>query len=176
MRFHCVAFSPITNVQIFWAARCGLFWGHDFQIGRNRTTVRISGMQEEQYEGWFWAISSRQVSGTAARLLLECCRCLKLWHQLRSRPKSLACYSLLGIQANCASETWICLYALYKAAHAAIDDFSFDIFIRVQHCYEICSKACATRQDFSIESTASALMSGDVPDMETIYNFYIRIT
>ena len=38
------------------------------------------------------------------------------------------------------------------------------------------SKACATRQCFSIESTASALMSGDEMAMETIYNFYIRIT
>ena len=37
-------------------------------------------------------------------------------------------------------------------------------------------KACATKQDFSIESTASALMSGDVLEIETMCNFYIRIT
>ena len=60
--------------------------------------------------------------------------------------------------------------------HAAFDDFCFDFFIRLQHCYEMCSKACATGHDFSIESTASALMSGDLPGIETIYNFYIRIT
>ena len=39
----------------------------------------------------------------------------------------------------------------------------------------MCSKVCATKQDFSVESTTSALMSGDVLTMETIYNFYIRI-
>ena len=38
------------------------------------------------------------------------------------------------------------------------------------------SKACALRQCFLIESTASTLMSGDGMAMETIYNFYIRIT
>ena len=40
----------------------------------------------------------------------------------------------------------------------------------------MCLKACATRQDFSIESTASSIMSGDVPTIEAIYNFYLRIT
>ena len=40
----------------------------------------------------------------------------------------------------------------------------------------MCSKACATRQDFSIESTASAEVSGDVLAIETIFNFYVRIT
>ena len=40
----------------------------------------------------------------------------------------------------------------------------------------MCSKACATRQHFSVESTASAIMSGDVLAIETIYSFYIRIT
>ena len=32
------------------------------------------------------------------------------------------------------------------------------------------------RQNFSIESTASVLMSGNVLAIETKYNFYIRIT
>ena len=40
----------------------------------------------------------------------------------------------------------------------------------------MCTKACATRQDFSIESTASAIMSGDVLVIETIYKFNIRTT
>ena len=39
----------------------------------------------------------------------------------------------------------------------------------------MCSKACVT-QDFSIESTAFTLMSGDVLAIETICNFYIEIT
>ena len=41
----------------------------------------------------------------------------------------------------------------------------------------MCSKACTTAQDFSIESKASALMSGDVQAIETIQNIiFIRIT
>ena len=40
----------------------------------------------------------------------------------------------------------------------------------------MCTKACATRQDFSIESTASAIMSGDVLAIKTIYKFHIRTT
>ena len=34
------------------------------------------------------------------------------------------------------------------------------------------SKACATRQDFSVESTASALMSGDVLDSRSKHTVY----
>ena len=37
------------------------------------------------------------------------------------------------------------------------------------------SKVCAARQDFSIESTVSAIIVGDILWVETIYNFYIRI-
>ena len=48
------------------------------------------------------------------------------------------------------------------------------LFTSIGH--KMCSKACATRQDFSIESTASALMSGDLLAIEAIYKFYIRIT
>ena len=41
----------------------------------------------------------------------------------------------------------------------------------------MCSKACATRQDFSDKSTASALVSGDVLAMEAIYiHLYIAVT
>ena len=34
------------------------------------------------------------------------------------------------------------------------------------------ANACTTTQVFSVESTFSALMSGDVEMLETIYNFY----
>ena len=34
------------------------------------------------------------------------------------------------------------------------------------------AKACTTTQVFSVESTFSALMSGDVKTNEAIYNFY----
>ena len=34
------------------------------------------------------------------------------------------------------------------------------------------ANACTTTQDFSAESMFSALMSGDVKTIETIYNFY----
>ena len=44
-----------------------------------------------------------------------------------------------------------------------------------KNSHKMCSKACATTQGFPIESTASALMSGDVQAIKTIYNFYIRI-
>ena len=86
---------------------------------------------------------------------------------------------LLGIQANCASETWICLYAFYKTAHAAFDDFFFRFFIRAQpnaatKCVQ--KRAHETGFFYLKVATASALMSGDVLAMETIYNFYIRIT
>ena len=57
-------------------------------------------------------------------------------------------------------------------AHAASDDFFSRFHMRAQHCYKMCSKACATRQDFSIESTSSALMSGDVLAIDTIYLLY----
>ena len=42
--------------------------------------------------------------------------------------------------------------------HAASDDFSFHFFIRAFHTATKCV-ACATRHDFSIESTTSAIMS-----------------
>ena len=42
--------------------------------------------------------------------------------------------------------------------HAASDDFSFHFFKRAIHTATKCV-ACATRDDFSVESTASAIMS-----------------
>ena len=99
-------------------------------------------------------------------LLQEDCRYLKLWHRLSNKP--LSCTVFL--------ETWIYLYDAYKTAHAASDDFSFHLFMReFKNSHKMCSKACATTQGFPIESTASALMSGDVQAIKTIYNFYIRI-
>ena len=37
---------------------------------------------------------------------------------------------LLGIQATCASEMRICLFASYQTVHAASDDLSFHFFKR----------------------------------------------
>ena len=109
-------------------------------------------------------------------LLQEDCRYLKLWHRLSNKPLS---YTVLAVTWNWRSlflETWIYLYDAYKTAHAASDDFSFHLFMReFKNSHKMCSKACATTQDFPIESTASALMSGDVQAIKTIYNFYIRI-
>ena len=39
----------------------------------------------------------------------------------------------------------------------------------------MCSKACVTTRDFSIESTAFTLMLGDILTIETICNVYIEI-
>ena len=80
------------------------------------------------------------------------------------------------MQATCVLEIWIYLCVSHKTAHAASDDFSFHFIMREFNNYhKMCSKACVT-QDFSIESTAFTLMSGDVLAIETICNFYIEIT
>ena len=50
------------------------------------------------------------------------------------------CPIFLGFQANCPSETWVCLYALYETAHASFDSFSFDFFIgdfgAIRKCFQ----------------------------------------
>ena len=50
------------------------------------------------------------------------------------------CLIFLGFQANCPSEMWICLYALYKTVHASFDSFSFDFFIidfnTIRKCFQ----------------------------------------
>ena len=69
------------------------------------------------------------------------------------------------------------MYVSHKTACAASDDFSFHFCMReFNNCHEMCSKACATAQDFSIENTAFTLMSGDVSAIERIFDFYIGIT
>ena len=62
------------------------------------------------------------------------------------------------MQANCVSETQICLYASHKTAHAPSDDFSFYFFKRAFSNATKCV-ACATRHGFSVENTTSAIMS-----------------
>ena len=71
------------------------------------------------------------------------------------------------------------LYASYKTAHAASDDFSFHFFKSVQHCHKMFSKTSVKFfqiRDFSIKSKILAIMSRDLLAVETIYIFYIRIT
>ena len=69
------------------------------------------------------------------------------------------------------------MYVSHKTAHVASDNFSFHFYMKeFNNCHEICSKACATAQDFSIENTAFTLMSGDVSAVERICNFYLGIT
>ena len=81
------------------------------------------------------------------------------------------------MQATFVSETLIYLYVSHKTAHAASDHFSSYFFSREFHnCHEMCSKPCVTTQDFSIESTAFTLISGDISAIGTIYNSYIGIT
>ena len=50
------------------------------------------------------------------------------------------------------------------------------LHLMTQHGHKMCSKECATRQDFSIESKASGIMSGDVLAVEKLSNFYTIIT
>ena len=64
----------------------------------------------------------------------------------------------------------------HKTAHAAFDDFSSHFFMRgFNNCHEISSKACATTQDFSLESKAFTLMSRNLSAVEAISNFYVGI-
>ena len=54
----------------------------------------------------------------------------------------------------------MCLYATHKTANAASNDFSFHFFKRAFNTATKCvPKAYAPRQEFSIESTASAITS-----------------
>ena len=77
------------------------------------------------------------------------------------------------MRAVCAWETGIYLHALYKKVYAAFDDFSFHFFVReFSNCNKMFAKVCKTTQVFSVESSFSALMSGDVQTTETVYNFY----
>ena len=79
------------------------------------------------------------------------------------------------MQAVCASETWTYLHVLYKKN--AFDDFSFHFFVReFSNCNIMFAETCATTQFYSVESTFSTLMSGDVQTIETIYLNLVRIT
>ena len=49
------------------------------------------------------------------------------------------------------------LYASHKTAHAVSDDILFHFFKRLFNTATKCV-ACATRHDFSVENTASAIM------------------
>ena len=61
--------------------------------------------------------------------------------------------------------------------HAASDDFSFHFFKREFNTTTKFVHKCVQQwQDFSIESTASAVIIGHIQGIETIYNFYIGIT
>ena len=71
----------------------------------------------------------------------------------------------------------IFLYVSYKTTHAASHNFSFHFFMRkFNDCRKMCWKACVTTRNFSIESTAFILISGNVSAIETICNFYTGIT
>ena len=83
------------------------------------------------------------------------------------------CESFLGIQANCASERSICLYASYKAAHAAFEDFSFHFFKIEFNTATKCVQKFV-EQDWILYSFCPIVRR--CTSDETIYKFYIRIT
>ena len=70
---------------------------------------------------------------------------------------------------------WIYLHFSYKKN--GFDDFSFHFFVReFSNCNIMFTKACATAQFYSVQSTFSTLMSGDIQMIETIYLTFVRIT
>ena len=114
--------------------------------------VRISRMQEKQYESWFWAISSRQVNSTAAWLFQKCCRCLNMWCQLPSSHYSRA---VLVFTWNISKVYFgdVNLSVCFVQNIRCICCFLFS-FLRKTSTLQR-SKPCEARQDFSFESSYS---------------------
>lgn len=103
------------------------------------------------------------------------------------RRHFFCCPVLTIIQDSCIVQSLLAPFPtiipqiLWEVLHWSVcfmhaDDFYFHFFMGGFSIWnKICSKACTTTKDFSIESKASVLMSGDLQTIETIQDIsFIR--